>query len=223
MSERHEDINVVAALDSVNKQLGEIRKTLVEFAERIANLERAVDQAPVADTPNPLIYSRVLTATLETIRNFEKTNGRGITAKELAALRNVELPTIYDHLSKLEDAKLIFWQRGTELGLQPYNAKFYSTTKRDRLLTDLSVMTSLPEHIQPVAQALVKASPKGVDRDYLLQVLMLLKERGEQPWCELTPKAIEQLLDDAIRYLLRAVLIKRKRSLKGEHFYVKRE
>ncbi|MHA1772400.1 MAG: hypothetical protein ACTSYL_12010 [Candidatus Thorarchaeota archaeon] len=218
MSEKRNDLEVISALDSVNKQLVEIRKTLVEFANRIENLEQAVNSSVPQETSDPLIYSRVLMATLSAIQTFERDNGRGITAKELAAVRNVELPTIYDHLSKLEDAKLVFWQRGTELGLQPYNAKFYSTSKREYTLADPKTIASLPDHIRPVAKIIARAAPKTVDRKLLLKKLMALRSRGEQPWADLTENAVEQLLDDAIKYLLRAVLIKRKRSLKGEYF-----
>ncbi len=218
MSEKQNDLDVISALDGVNKQLMEIQRTLVQFANRIENLERAVNSASQQESGDPLIYSRVLMATLNAIKTFENEHGRGITAKELAVVRNVELPTIYDHLSKLEDAGLVFWQRGTELGLQPYNAKFYSTSKRERSLSDPKTLASLPTHVRPVAKAIIRASPKSIDRKKLLKKLLTLRARGEQPWADLTESAVEQMLDDALKYLLRAVLIKRKRSLKGESF-----
>jgi hypothetical protein len=138
-------------LTSIEKRLRTIQKVLSKLEKRVNAIEKVVGQSVTIPQENPLIYSRVLMGTLDAIRRFEIEHERGVVAKDLAPIRKVELPTIYDHLSKLEEANLVLWQRGTELGLKPHNAKFYSVSKRENRLTDLPVLMALPDATIPIA------------------------------------------------------------------------
>ncbi|MBN2230713.1 MAG: hypothetical protein JW779_14080 [Candidatus Thorarchaeota archaeon] len=219
MPDGSKDSEIASALAGIQKQLKSIQNTMKSFEGRIASLEQAVEQKLSADGENPLIYSRVLMKTLETIGDYEKEHGHGIVAKDLAAIRNLEPPTVYDHLTKLEAEKMIFWQRGTELGLKPYNGKFYSVSNRDEALEDIPVLMSLPDTIIPIAQTILKSSSDGVTREELLKMLLSLKESGERPWKGMHIVDVEATLDEALQVLLRRVLIDHKKRLDGDFYY----
>jgi DNA-binding MarR family transcriptional regulator len=206
------------ALKKIQKQLSFIQKSMQGFEKRLASLERAVEQKLQVDGENPLIYSRVLTRTLETIREYEKENGHGVVAKTLARIRDLEQPTVYDHLSKLEEAELIFWQRGTELGLKPYNGKFYSVTQREERLEDLPVLMALPDIVIPVAQAILKAGNEGLSKTALMDIVTRLNEQNEKPWGSISKKHIEKELDDSLQTLLRRVLIEHRKSVDHDYY-----
>jgi len=209
------------ALRNIEKTLQSIQEGVAGLDNRISSLEQKVGQQDSFQQGNPLIFSRVLTGTLDAIREFENKQGQGIVAKDLARIRNVELPTIYDHLSKLEEANLISWQRGTELGLSPHNAKFYSLLQREKQLADIPVLMSLPDYVTPIAQAILKASKKGVSRTSLILKAITLKEQGEKIWKDAELGNFEVLVDDAIRILLRLVLISLKKYPNDVMYFVK--
>jgi hypothetical protein len=219
MNDTRETSGLNDALKGIQRQLTSIQKTLKSFEQRIGSLEVAVDQRLQPQRDNPLIFSRVLMGTLDKIKEYEEEHGHGIVAKDLARIRGVEPPTIYDHLSKLEEADLIFWQRGTELGLKPYNAKFYSVAMREEGLEDIPVMMSLPDFVIPVAQAILNASEEGVSRGELLEMVQGLKEGGEEPWSETPPKEIESTLDEALKILLRRVLVEHRQTIDRDYYY----
>ncbi|TXT57860.1 MAG: hypothetical protein BAJATHORv1_10568 [Candidatus Thorarchaeota archaeon] len=219
MSPVEKDLALGPVLEKIQKELKSINKTLSSFDERIASLERALGPKTSFDSGNPLIFSKVLMGTLDTIKKYEKEHEHGVVAKDLARLRGVELPTIYDHLSKLEEASLIFWLRGTEIGLKPYNAKFYSVTNRDEGLEDLPVLMDLPDYIVPIAQTIVKNSDKGISKLELLEFVKGLKEQGEEPWNDVPKKNIEPKLDSAIKYLLRRILIRKEQTVDEDYYF----
>lgn len=223
MSNRSRSSGSNNILASIEKQLRSIQKVLSKLEKRVNAIEKVVGQRVTIPQENPLIYSRVLMGTLDAIRRFEKEHERGAVAKDLAPIRNVELPTIYDHLSKLEEANLVLWQRGTELGLKPHNAKFYSASKRENQLTDLPVLMALPDLTVPIAQAIVRGSQKGVSRSKLLEMVKSLKEQGEKDWKRCTPDELKRRVHDAITSLLRRVLIIRKRTPDEEYYYAYKE
>jgi hypothetical protein len=217
MSKRDADLKDV--LSSIEKQLKSIQRTLGSFEKRIGALEEAFEQRVSVPGENPLIFSRVLMGTVDAIKQYEKDHGQGVVAKDLARVRGVELPTIYDHLSKLEDAELIFWQRGTELGLKPANAKFYSVSTRDEQLEDIPVLMALPEYVTPIAQAILKGGKDGTSREELLEIALALKDRGENPWTTLSQTKIADKLDEALKFLLRRVLIRSEKTLETDNYY----
>ncbi|MFW9920590.1 MAG: hypothetical protein ACFFED_13385 [Candidatus Thorarchaeota archaeon] len=219
MPDGSKDSEIFNALAGIQKQLKSIQNAMKSFEGRIASLEQAVEHKFSVDGENPLIYSRVLMKTLETIGEYEKEHGHGVVAKNLARIRDLEQPTVYDHLSKLEESNLIFWQRGTELGLKPFNGKFYSVTNRDEALEDLPVLMSLPDTTTPVAQTILKASSDGISKSALLRTLLELKESGEKPWKGMSAKEIESALNEAIQTLLRRVLIEYKKTLDDDFFF----
>ena len=223
MSSRSRNSGSNDILTSIEKRLRTIQKVLSKLEKRVNAIEKVVGQSVAIQQENPLVYSRVLMGTLNAIRRFEEEHDRGVVAKDLAPMRKVELPTIYDHLSKLEEANLVLWQRGTELGLKPHNAKFYSVSKRDHRLTDLPVLMALPDTAIPIAQAIVRGSQKGVSRSKLLEMAMSLKEQGEKGWKRCTLDELERRVHDAITSLLRRVLIIRKRTPNEEYYYVREE
>jgi hypothetical protein len=213
------DRDLYEALKSIEKRLKSIQGTLKSFESRIGALEGAVEQRVQVSGENPLIFSKVLMGTVEAISEYETEHQRGVVAKDLARLRGVEQPTIYDHLSKLEEANLIFWQRGSELGLKPFNAKFYSVSNRSEHLEDLPVLMSLPDDVTPIAQAILKGGKAGVSRKQLLGMMRSLAENGEEPWSKISAGKIESHLDDALKLLLRRVLIRYERKLEDDYFY----
>ena len=155
------------------------------------------------------LLSQTLEKTIETIRAYEISNNRGITAKELSRIRGVALPTIYEQLSKLEKANLIFWQKGKDIGLKPENARFYSTIERERHLADLPVLVSLPDEIIPLAKIILAKEKCGISSSALLRFAMSLKSNPNSKWSSIPKDRIEEAVDEAIKYLLRNVLIER--------------
>ena len=198
-------------LRSVDKRLKNIEKVLGDLQKRFSNLEEK-RESQMTLQESPLIYSRVLMGTLNAIREFEREHHHGVVAKQLARIRNLEPPTIYDHLSQLEEADLIFWQRGTEIGMQPFNAKFYSVTERDELLSDLPVLMSLPNIVVPVAQKILKAGDKGVTRNALINLGESLIEQKDENWADIHKSDVSEKIEDTINYLLQRILIRRERS-----------
>ena len=215
------DADLHKTLHSIEKTLKSIQSTLKRFEGRMGALEEAVQQRFQESGENPLIYSRVLMGTVDAIRQYEREHGHGVVAKDLARLRGVELPTIYDHLSKLEEAKLVFWQRGSELGLKPFNAKFYSVMTRDENLEDIPVLMSLPEEAVPIAQAILKSGKEGISRSDLIEIVRGLAESGEKPWSKVPAGKRESRLDDVIRLLLRRVLIRYERRLEDNFYFAR--
>ncbi len=207
------------ALASIQKQLSSIQKSMKRFENRMTSLEQTMEQKTQLKGDNPLIYSRALMLTLDTIRDYETENGHGVVAKTLARVRGLEPPTVYDHLSKLEEADLIFWQRGTELGLKPFNAKFYSVANREESLEDIPVLMRLADTVIPIAQSILTSSSKGISRTDLLNMVVSLKESGEKPWKTIATKEIASTLDDALQTLLRRVLIDHRKTVDHDFFY----
>ncbi|TFG30295.1 hypothetical protein EU527_14670 [Candidatus Thorarchaeota archaeon] len=207
-------------LRGIESQLKSIHSVLSGLEQRIDTLEQSVGHSGYPQRENPLIYSKVLMRTLQAIEDFERERGHGVVAKDLAAIRDVELPTIYDHLAKLEETSFVFWQRGAELGLKPHNAKFYSVTNREDHLTELPVLMALPDEVVPIAQAVVKSSQNGISRSNLLESLQKLKNKGEKNWKDMSSNDLEKQLDKGIRLLMRRVLIKRKRDPEDEYYYL---
>jgi DNA-binding transcriptional ArsR family regulator len=213
------DADISKALASIQKQLSSIQKTMKSFESRIVSLEQSVERRITPEGENPLIYSRPLMHTLDTIREYEEENGHGIVAKTLTRIKDLEQPTVYDHLSKLEKADLIFWQRGTEIGLKPFNGKFYSVRNRDEALEDLPVLMALPDTVVPIAQRVLKSSGDGVSKSALLKMVTKLKESGEKPWKGFSSKELLSTLDEALFVLLRRVLIERKKTVDDDIYY----
>lgn len=215
------DAELSKILKGIESQLKSIHSVLAGLEERVETLEQTMGQTGFSQKENPLIYSKVLMGTLQAIEDFEVKNGRGVVAKDLAAIRNVEAPTIYDHLTKLEESNLIFWQRGAELGLKPHNAKFYSVADRKESLSDLPVLMALPDSVVPIAQAIVRASNKGITRSNLQDIVVSLKEHGEKEWKNKTSKELEKELDESLRLLMQRVLISRKRTPEEDKYYAR--
>ncbi len=204
-----EDIKDI--LLSVDKRLKNIEKLLGDLQKRISNLEER-EKSQQTSQETPLLYSRVLMGTLNAIREFEREHHHGVVAKQLARIRNLEPPTIYDHLSQLEEEDLILWQRGTEIGMQPFNAKFYSVRERDELLSDLPVLMSLPNKVVPVAQKILKAGNGGVTRNALISLGESLVEQKDENWADIRKAEVSEKVDESINYLLQRILIRRERS-----------
>ncbi|MFW9843512.1 MAG: hypothetical protein ACFFEV_02935 [Candidatus Thorarchaeota archaeon] len=221
MANGKRDAELSKVLKGIEKQLKSIHSVLAGLEERVETLEQSVGQTGFVHKENPLIYSKVLMGTLQAIEDFEIKNGHGVVAKDLAAIRNVEAPTIYDHLTKLEESNLIFWQRGAELGLKPHNAKFYSVADRKENLSDLPTLMALPDSVVPIAQAIVRASKKGITKSNLQNIVVSLKEQGEKGWKNKTSKELERELDDSLRLLMQRVLISRKRTPEDDKYYVR--
>lgn len=219
MSDGSESADISKALENIQRQLSSIQNAMKSFESRIESLEQSVEKRIAPEGENPLIYSRPLMHTLETIRDYEKENGHGIVAKTLTRIKDLEQPTVYDHLSKLEKADLIFWQRGTEIGIKPFNGKFYSVKQRDEALEDLPVLMDLPDTVIPVAQTILKSSDKGISKSELMKMAMKLKESGEKPWVNFGGKKLEATLDEALYILLRRVLIERKKTVNDDLYY----
>ncbi|MDF1537925.1 MAG: hypothetical protein P1Q69_03385 [Candidatus Thorarchaeota archaeon] len=213
------DTDISKALAIIQRQLSSIQNTMKRFESRIASLEQSVEKRISPEGENPLIYSRPLMHTLDTIRDYEKEHGHGIVAKTLTRIKDLEQPTVYDHLSKLEKSDLIFWQRGTEIGLKPYNGKFYSVRQRDEALEDLPVLMSLPDTVVPVAQRILKSAGDGISKNELLKMVTKLKDSGEKPWKGLSSKELISTLDESLFTLLRRVLIERKKTVDDDLFF----
>jgi hypothetical protein len=223
MSKRVPDTDLKGVLASIERKLKSIQNTLSSFEGRIENLEQAVTQKITVSGENPLIYSRVLMGTLDAIHDYEREKEQGIVAKDLARIRGVELPTIYDHLSKLEESKLIFWQRGTELGLKPHNAKFYSLLERDERLEDIPVLMGLPDKIVPIAQSILNNGKDGIGRMSLIEIANNLIQNKDKSWSNVTSNQIETELDNALRVLLRRVLIRSEKTIDDDYYYPRSE
>ncbi len=208
---------VIKALARIEKKLESIEGALHGLDDRLSALESGKGLGIPSESPS--IYSRVLMGTLDAIREYEKEHGQGVVARDLARIRNVELPTIYDHLSKLEAENLVMWQRGTEIGLKPFNAKFYSVAQRDELLSDLPVLMALPEKVIPIAQAIIKESKKGVTEDALVSIVRELKAKGDAQWREVPDSELEEEVDIALKLLLRRVLIRREREREHDRYF----
>ena len=219
MTKNDNDLSKV--LKGIEKQLKSIHSVLEGLEQRVETLEQSIGKPGLASGDNPLIYSKVLMGTLQAIEEYEGKNGHGVVAKDLAAIRNVEAPTIYDHLTKLEEGNLIFWQRGAELGLKPHNAKFYSVKDRREKLSDLPTLMALPDSIVPIAQAIVRASKKGTTKQNLKDIVFSLKERGEKGWKNKTPRELEKELDESLRLLMQRVLISRQRTPEDDTYFVR--
>ncbi|MGY5881863.1 MAG: hypothetical protein RTV31_16555 [Candidatus Thorarchaeota archaeon] len=215
------DAELSKVLKGIEKQLKSIHSVLAGLEERVETLEQSVGKTGFVQKENPLIYSKVLMGTLQAIEDFEIKNGHGVVARDLAAIRNVEVPTIYDHLTKLEESNLIFWQRGAELGLKPHNAKFYSVADRKENLSDLPILMALPDSVVPIAQAIVRTSKKGITKTNLQEIVVSLREQGEKEWKNKTSKELERELDDSLRLLMQRVLISRKRIPEDDKYYVR--
>jgi len=214
------DNDLSKVLKGIEKQLKSIHSVLEGLEQRVETLEQSVGKSGYSKE-NPLIYSKVLMGTLQAIEAYEEKNGHGVVAKDLAAIRNVEAPTIYDHLTKLEESNLIFWQRGAELGLKPHNAKFYSVADRREKLSDLPTLMALPDSVVPIAQAIVRASNKGTTKQNLKAIVFSLKEQGEKGWKNKTPKELEAGLDESLRLLMQRVLISRQRTPDDDKYFAK--
>ncbi len=215
------EADISKALTSIQRQLSSIQKTMKSFEKRIVSLEQSVEKRITPEGENPLIYSRPLMHTLDTIREYEKEHGHGIVAKILTRIKDLEQPTVYDHLSKLEKADLIFWQRGTEVGLKPFNGKFYSVKQRDEALEDLPVLMSLPDTVVPVAQTILKSGTDGISKSDLLKMVTKLKESGEKPWKAFATNEMISTLDEALFILIRRVLIERRKTVDEDMFYLR--
>ncbi|MGY5858913.1 MAG: hypothetical protein RTU63_06055 [Candidatus Thorarchaeota archaeon] len=221
MTNGKNDNDLSKVLKGIEKQLKSIHSVLEGLEQRVENLEQSTGKTGYISKENPLIYSKVLMGTLQAIEAFEVKNGYGVVAKDLAAIRNVEAPTIYDHLTKLEESNLIFWQRGAELGLKPHNAKFYSVADRKEKLADLPTLMTLPDTVVPIAQAIVRASGKGTTKRNLKAIVFSLKEKGEKGWKNKTPKELEKGLDESLRLLMQRVLISRKRTPDDDIYFIR--
>ncbi len=189
----------------------------LERIEKMVTGRRAVGTTTISDTP--IIYSRVLMATLNAIRDYEKEHGHGVFTKVLARIRDVETPTIYDHLSKLEAENLVVWYRGSEIGLKPHNGKFYSIANREEFLSDLPVLMSLPDRVIPIAQTILKSGNKGCTLDELVEVARRLRDQENEHWKGLSDGAIVEEVEEAVKYLLRRILVRKERTKENVKFY----
>ena len=219
MSEEEKEQDASTILKSLVFRLEAIEKSMSSLESRMLSLEKKAERSFKLRPENPLIFSKTLVETLDTIREFELRNNHGVTARQLGKIRKVVLPTIYEHLSKLEETGHIFWQRGTELGLDPPNSKFYSLVKRDKLLSDLPVLMSLPQEIMPLAQQILKNAKRGMTKESLIAFAWKLASDERSPWSSITESQIPVKVDDAIRYLMQMVLVERVRTQDGDYYY----
>ncbi|MHA1637640.1 MAG: hypothetical protein ACTSUO_09725 [Candidatus Thorarchaeota archaeon] len=220
MSKGEKKLELEDALARIEKTLSSMQKSIIVLEKRISDMEQLFDKKSNFSGGNPLIFSKVLMGTLEAIRDYEKKEHHGIVPKDLARIRNVGLPTIYDQLSKLSEAQLVIWQRGIGLGLKPHNAKFYSVKQRDERLSDLPILMSLPEYVMPIAQSILKSSSNGVSKKALLRIVQSLKEQDEKIWKKVSSIELEQRVSDAVQFLLCRVLITKKGTPDDEYYYV---
>lgn len=164
---------------------------------------------------NPLIASKALNESIFAVSDYEEVNKQGILAKELALVRELSQPTIYDHLSKLEEAQILFWQRGSELGLEPHNAKFYSLKERNKSLTEVTVVTELPVLEAKVA-SLILSNISGISKVEIISELLPKSKKLDEKAKEKKNKEI----NTAIQVLLRQVLIKKQRTGEKELYLI---
>ncbi|MFX0094893.1 MAG: hypothetical protein ACFFBD_24365 [Candidatus Hodarchaeota archaeon] len=211
--------NSIDILKKLDTKIQMVLDIVSSLERRLDKMEQKIGSPNLRSLDNPLLYSRALNETLESIKNFEKERKRGILAKELSQLRNLRSSSIYDHLSKLEEARLIFWQRGSELDLKPANAKFYSVMEREENLSNLSVIMDLSDDAAAVAQLLLQAGKKGLDKKALLNKVKTLRKEKESPWHHIPLERLESMLESTVRTLLQRVLIKVEKSTDNEHYY----
>lgn len=164
---------------------------------------------------NPLIASKALNDTIFAVKDYEEENKKGILAKELAQVRGLSQPTIYDHLSKLEEAEILFWQRGSELGLEPHNAKYYYIKERKKSLNEVTILSELPDMDAKVA-SLIRVNPSGISIEEITAELIPKSAK-------ITVKAKKELIKEveiSLLSLMRQVLIRKQKTGNIENYIV---
>ncbi len=206
-------------LKGIVLRLQAIEKGMSGLESRMLSLEKKAERSFLNKPDDPILFSKTLFETLETIKEYEIRNNHGITAKNLAKIRKVVLPTVYEHLTKLEKAGHIFWQRGTDIGLKPKNSKFYSLIKRERYLSDLPVLMALPDEIIPLAQKILNTAKKGINREQLVSYARNLSSEERSPWSQIATEDIESTIDKSLQYLLQTVLVERVRTQDDDIYF----
>lgn len=174
------------------EQLGKISSTLESIAQSV-NMTKGHRRRGSGDVEDPDSDLMSYMETLKVLDQFEDKHGRGAIAKEIAQERDLQPPTIYGHLELLSDNNMVFFRRGSVLGLSPANAKFfYPTNRADKpSLWSINDFTSLSEDVQRVARTIIDSGEDGITEEALNEKLSL------------SPKKIE----NGLKELLKRVLI----------------
>ncbi|MHA2297273.1 MAG: hypothetical protein ACXADA_14690 [Candidatus Hodarchaeales archaeon] len=153
-------------IKDVTRELSQVKNELITMNNMLRTLiENKPAVIPTEGSKTALKESRVTLKacyqTLEIIKQFEREHQRGVTADEIALIRNLSRPAIYAHLEELEQSNLVTSKRGSVLDLKPYNSKFYYMTERDpyNTLWDHNLFSSLPHESQLVSRKLLNTLP----------------------------------------------------------------
>jgi len=121
--------------------------------------------------------------TFEAISRLQKELKRPVRVEDIdnSGLTNSKRPTLYEHVRKLENARLLTSGIGAELGLSsadnPPNAKYYGVTTHS--LYDVSVLTQLPEELSLTAQKMITLQ-EGVEKPLSLDEIAKATGRSDK-------------------------------------------
>ncbi|MHA1214101.1 MAG: hypothetical protein ACTSPG_02325 [Candidatus Hodarchaeales archaeon] len=192
---------IALLMEKILEELGDLKLEVRKINETISRYGEMIQKPePLRKTLKPIKSSgegiKACYETLNVIKEFELKYQRGVTADEIAQLRNLSRPTIYTHLDELEEANLVFSRRGSIIGLEPHNASFYYVSDRSSFPTlyDQNLFSELTIEEQKVARKII-ASAVGKDKG------VSFEELRDQLKFE------EKLLDSILKILLRRTLI----------------
>lgn len=82
-----------------------------------------------------------------------------------------------------------------------------------------TITVHIPDYTIPITQAILKASGKGVTRSELINSVTSLKEQGDEKWINIPMNKLPNRIDEATKYLLRRVMIRKDRGEEDDTFF----
>lgn len=188
-SESITELKVIRSeLELIRQELQQLNQNMFQFLD----LDKEKTPPPVKKSSTSKLTEhsdlKSFMESLRVIKSYEKREKQGITAQELANMRDLSRPTVYNHLEELQRNNLIITRRGNHIGIKPSNSNFYYATERDpsRTLWNFNVLTSLSNSTQQIAQTIIKAEHQGITIPAISQALSMPKNKIE--------KGIQELL-----------------------------
>lgn len=191
----------------LNKRISSIEKNIDYLIKMVKDIKDDIDLiAKGGITGSQGTISKALNESLIVIRNFEKKQKRGIRAAELANLRNLSPPSIYEQLNKLEEAKQVLWLRGREIGLTPSHSKFYTLKNREESLWETNVIMELSDEIASIGRIIRDEGEEGISKEELIVKYSEIKGLKLSK----NISKLEEEITKSIHILLRRVLINKE-------------
>ncbi|MHA2363979.1 MAG: hypothetical protein ACXAC7_08465 [Candidatus Hodarchaeales archaeon] len=157
-------------LKGIKSELKLIRSEIKLLNEKITQLidipKDSLKFQPQQQLESPIDSTDIKSCmeTLKIIKEYEKSEKKGVTAEIISEIRGLSRPTIYNHLKELQKSDLVYLRSGSIIGLKPVNANFYYSKEREpsQTLWNPNYLISLPKRTQRVALIVRNAGDKSI-------------------------------------------------------------